>query len=272
MTEDFDIELDKLMLAAALLIGNVILSRVLSLGLDRKITVAAVRMTLQLVAVGLVLDSLLTTRNPLLAAITFATMMGFAAREVWARQTHRLKGLVGYLVCGLGLWLAASILTIFALRFVIAADPWWDMRFAVPLFGVILGNAMTGISLALDAVVRGAVQERIQIEGELALGATIVEALRPLAREALRIGTMPILNNMAATGLVLLPGLMVGQILAGIPPLVAVKYQLMLMFLLASGTAFASVLSVAGACLALTDRRYRLRVDRVIVTGIGSKE
>ncbi len=260
---EFDIEVGKLLLAAGLLLVNVAVSRGFGLGLDGRIAVAGLRMTVQLVAVGLILEALLSSQSAPLAAATFAVMMLFAAREVRARQTRPLKGLLGWLVCGAGLWLAACLLTLFALTVVIGAEPWWDLRFAVPLFGVVLGNAMTGVSLVLEAVTKGAARQAVAIEGDLALGATIVEALSPLAREALATGMTPILNNMAATGLVLLPGLMVGQILAGVPPMVAVRYQLMLMFLLASGTAIATILSVLAACAALTDSRHRLRFDRL---------
>ena len=75
---------------------------------------------------------------------------------------------------------------------------------------------------------------------------------------------MPIVNSMAATGLVALPGMMTGQILAGADPTEAVKYQMLIMFLIAGGTCLGSVAAVLGGVLRLTDGRHRLRLDRLV--------
>ena len=73
------------------------------------------------------------------------------------------------------------------------------------------------------------------------LGATRWEAASPVTRDALRSALMPTINSMAATGLVSLPGMMTGQILGGMPPVEAVKYQILVMFLIAGGTGFGAV-------------------------------
>jgi putative ABC transport system permease protein len=74
---------------------------------------------------------------------------------------------------------------------------------------------------------------------------------------------MPIINSMAAIGLVSLPGMMTGQILAGIEPIDAVKYQLLIMFLIAGGTGLGTLTAVIGGARLLTDNRHRLRLDRI---------
>ena len=73
---------------------------------------------------------------------------------------------------------------------------------------------------------------------------------------------MPTINSMSATGLVSLPGMMTGQILSGVPPAEAVKYQILVMFLIAGGT-FGAVAAVLGGVYRLTDGRHRLRLDRL---------
>jgi putative ABC transport system permease protein len=128
---------------------------------------------------------------------------------------------------------------------------------------MILGNTMTGISLGLDVLTNGLVRERAAVETSLALGGTRYQALLPVLRDALRSGFMPIVNSMAAVGLVSLPGMMTGQILAGIEPLDAVKYQLLIMFLIAGGTGLGTLAAVMGAARLLTDNRHRLRLDRI---------
>ena len=86
----------------------------------------------------------------------------------------------------------------------------------------------------------------------------------PVTRQALTTALMPIINSLAATGLVSLPGMMTGQILAGVEPIQAVKYQLLVMFLIAGGTALGAVTAVFGGVYRLTDTRDRLRLDRLV--------
>ncbi len=85
--------------------------------------------------------------------------------------------------------------------------------------------------------------------------------------KALRNGLMPIINAMSAAGLIALPGMMTGQILAGADPVEAVKYQILIMFLIAGGTGIAVLLTVAAGVRRLTDSRHRLRLDRLRPAG-----
>jgi putative ABC transport system permease protein len=123
---------------------------------------------------------------------------------------------------------------------------------------------MTGIALGLDTLSTGLSRERASVEAQLALGATRWDATRPLVRRSLRSGLMPIINSMAAAGIVALPGMMTGQILAGADPVEAVKYQVLIMFLIAGGTALGAVTAVLGGVARLTDARHRLRLDRLV--------
>ena len=95
------------------------------------------------------------------------------------------------------------------------------------------------------------------------LGASWREAVAPVVRQALRNALMPIVNTMSATGVVALPGMMTGQILGGVAPAEAVKYQILILFLVAGGTGLGSVAAVFGGAYRLTDRRHRLRLDRL---------
>jgi putative ABC transport system permease protein len=128
---------------------------------------------------------------------------------------------------------------------------------------MVLGNTMTGISLGLDVLTNGVTRERAAVEAYLALGGTRYKALLPVIRDALRSGFMPTINGMAAIGLVSLPGMMTGQILAGVAPKDAVKYQILIMFLIAGGTGLGTLAAVMGGGRLLTDHRHRLRLDRI---------
>ena len=138
-----------------------------------------------------------------------------------------------------------------------------DPRYAIPLLGMVLGNTMTGVSLGLNGLATGLVTRRAGVEARLMLGASRHEALRPVVRAALRNAMMPIINAMSASGVVSLPGMMTGQILGGVAPSEAVKYQILIMFLIAGGTGIGAVTAVLGGTWRLTDHRHRLRLDRI---------
>jgi putative ABC transport system permease protein len=104
------------------------------------------------------------------------------------------------------------------------------------------------------------------IEARLLLGQEWQKAIEDIRRESIRSGLIPIINSMAAAGLVSLPGMMTGQILAGTPPLEAVKYQILIMFLIAGGTGFGTMAAVWMGSRRLFDERQRLRLDRLAKT------
>jgi putative ABC transport system permease protein len=213
----------------------------------------------------LVLEVLFTSLSPLWPALAVIAMLLFAGREVMTRQRRRLRGFWSY---GLGtgaVAMASVLVTAFALTTQVAPDPWYHPQYAVPLLGMVLGNTLTGVGLALDALTSGLVTGRVGVEARLALGETIRRATLPVVHTALRTALMPTVNAMAATGLVTLPEMMTGQILSGVEPEEAVKYQLLVMFLISGGTAIGSIAAVHGSIWRLTDRRQRLRLDRLSV-------
>lgn len=253
-----------LAVAALLLLVTAGLSIVLRLGLERSLLIAAVRMTAQLLLVALVLRLLFALASPWWTAAMAAVMLVFAGYEVMARQERRFAGIWSYGIGTTTMTVAAVSVTVFALATQIGTDPWYDPRYAIPLLGMVLGNAMTGISLGLNTLTTAATRERAAIDGQLALGMSRYEAFRPVIRQATRSGFMPIINAMAAVGLVYLPGMMTGQILAGVDPVEAVKYQLLIMFLIAGATALGVVMSIYAGVGRLTDGRHRLRLDRLV--------
>lgn len=249
--------------ASVLLLLNAGLSLRLQLGLEREILVSALRMTVQLVLVGLVLKALFAATDPWLTLLAMLFMGGFAGREIMARQRTKFAGWWGIGLGSATMMTAGMIVIILALTTQVRPDPWYDPRYAIPLFGMILGNTMTGISLGLNTLTTNAIRSRKGIEAALLLGCTRWVAFQPVTREALVSGMMPIINAMAAAGVVSLPGMMTGQILAGVDPTEAVKYQLLIMFLIAGATGSGVLMAVFGGVWRLSDDRHRLRLDRL---------
>ncbi len=252
-----------LAIASALVAVNAFLSLALSLGLERRIVIAALRMVAQLLLIALVLEALFAVKSPWFTMGAATVMLAFAGREVVARQTRRLQGWWTFGLGGGAMMLAGAVVTLFALGTQVRPDPWHDPRFALPLLGMVLGNAMNGVSLGLDRLLTTVARERGAIEARLALGHTRWRAMNMVARDSFRAGLMHIVNAMSIAGIVSLPGMMTGQILAGAQPIEAVKYQILIMFLIAGATGIGVALSLVGAMARLTDGRHRLRLDRL---------
>lgn len=252
-----------LVLAATLVLVNAAVSLAFGLGLERTLVVVSVRMVAQLTLVGLVLKWIFAATAPAWTLALAVFMIAAAGYEVMSRQERRIGGFGSY---GLGagtLLFTGTLATMFAIGAVIRPEPLLSPRYVLPILGMVLGNAMTGVSLALDTLTATAYRERGAIEARLAQGAPRFEALSDVTRRALKTGMMPIVNAMAASGIISLPGMMTGQILAGVDPVEATKYQILIMFLLAGSTALGVVMAVLGGVLLLTDERHRLRLDRL---------
>jgi putative ABC transport system permease protein len=264
MTKDYiALGYGDLAIAATLVLLDAAASLVLHLGIHRGFLISALRMVVQLSLMGLVLATLFALSSPLWTGLAALAMIAFAGREIASRQERPLAGLWSY---GLGtgcMLVATTLVTVFALTTALRPHPWYDPRYAIPLLGMILSNTMTGIGLGLNTLSSGLVNRRGAVEARLMLGHPRRAALSPVIRQALRSALMPIVNTMSAAGIVALPGMMTGQILGGVPPGEAVKYQILILFLIAGGTGIGAVAAVLGGAYRLTDARHRLRLDRL---------
>jgi putative ABC transport system permease protein len=252
-----------LAVAAALVAFDAGLSIALRLRLHRQVLWAAGRMVVQLIAVGYLLRLVFQVGHPLATLAIVLVMSAIAAREIAARPERTFKGFTGLGLSAGGVAIATVVTVGLALTTAIRPQPWYDPRYAVTLVGIILGAVLNSGSLALDAMLGGVSRERSAIEAQLALGASFHQATAPLLREAIRRALLPIINQMSAAGIITLPGIMTGQILAGLDPVEAVKYQILLMFLLAGASGLAAFVIAYGTLRRLTDDRQRLRLDRL---------
>lgn len=252
-----------LSLAALLVLLLAGLSWRLQLAMERKLIIAAARTTIQLLLIGLVLKVLFDNAQWWWVSLMALIMLAVAGREVMARQQRRFSGWRGYGVGTSAMFMSSFTVTLMALIVIIGNDPWYQPQYAIPLLGMVLGNTMNGIALGMDRLTSGAWQQRAVIEARLMLGQNAMEAVSDLRREAMRVGMIPMINSMAAAGVVSLPGMMTGQILAGTPPLEAVKYQILVMFLITAGTGFGTMVAVWRGAHCLFDERDRLRLERL---------
>ena len=252
-----------LILAALLMVLNGALSWRFGLKLERTLLLNSARMVVQLALIGFVLKWLFVQSSPGWTILMALIMIGVAGTEIALRQDRKLKGLLTY---GLGtgtMMFVGILVTVYAVYGIIGPDPWYQPRFVLPILGMVLGNTMTGVSLVLSTFFETAYRDRAGIEARLAAGQPVYTALEGSLSRAMHQGLMPIINAMATTGIVSLPGMMTGQILAGADPVEAAKYQMMIMFVIAGATALGVVLAGLGAMVLLVDKRHRLRLDRL---------
>lgn len=255
-----------LSLAATLILLLAMTSVMLHLGITRQLLIAALRTVIQLLLIGLVLKLVFEQVNVLYMGLIALVMLLAAGREVVARQAYRFAGVWGFAMGTGAMFLSSFVVTLFALLVVIGNEPWYLPQYAIPLLGMMLGNTMNGVALGLATLTRTAWQQRAMLEARLMLGQTWQQAISELRHDSIRTGMIPIINAMAAAGIVSLPGMMTGQILAGTPPVEAVKYQILIMFLISAGTGFGTIIAVNSGARRLFDQRQRLRLERLMRT------
>lgn len=256
-----------LSIAATLLLMLAATSLYIGLGLEKRILISGLRMTAQLLLIGLVLKFLFARVSFPLVFVLSIFMLLVAGYEVWARQKRRLRGGTGYLISTGSMLVSSFSVTFLALTVMIGVDPWYTPQYAIPLLGMLLGNTMNGVALSSDRLTTEMYNQRGVIEQRLLLGQTWQEASADIRRDCMRTGMIPIMNSMAAAGVVSLPGMMTGQILGGSSPIDAVKYQILIMFLIAAGTGFGVVTAIWLISRRLFDERERLVLDCLVKGG-----
>jgi putative ABC transport system permease protein len=226
-------------LATSLILINGALSLLLGLGLGRRLLTASACTVAQLLLVGLVLGWVFRLDRWYVVLALMVAMTLIAGVAATRRTEIRYPGIWARSI--VSIWASSWLIAALALALIVRVRPWYTPQYAIPLLGMILGNTLNGVSLGLDRLGNELAGRRPQVEALLALGATRWEAARPSIRQAVRTGLVPTINAMMVVGIVSLPGMMTGQILAGADPTEAVKYQIVIMFLIASASSLGTV-------------------------------
>lgn len=200
------------------------------LDLGQDIIVGSLRGAVQLLAVGYLLLVLFRHQRPEWVFLVLAVMLSVAA---WtsARRVESGPGariLVPRALAAIVVGSSVALVPVFL--FVISPTPWFEARYIIPLSGMIVANAMNVVAQVNERIFATAKAEHAEIEQWLALGASPKQAVARHARVALRAALIPTINGLLTVGLVALPGMMTGQIVSGITPDHAVRYQLVIMY------------------------------------------
>lgn len=235
-----DLSLWDLITVYSLLLLSLGLAHLLKANQSRELFWAGLRMFVQLLLVGYVLHLVFALKTPVPVLLILVVMIGFAVQTIGARVKTRMPHF--YRIVGTAILFGCGGMTFFFCTLVIGLKPWYDPRYLIPLAGMVIGNSMTGASLAVERLAAEFKERREEIETALSLGGSVQAASELAVSSAFRAALIPSINAMAAMGLVFLPGMMTGQILSGTEPMIAVKYQIAIMCVITGSVAVTTFL------------------------------
>ncbi|KAF9158362.1 hypothetical protein BGX21_003434 [Mortierella sp. AD011] len=243
-------------IASTLILVNGFLSMLLGLGLEKRLFISATRCVVQLTIMGLVLQHIFGADSPILVILMALLLTLLGANEAVFNVSKR-RHIYMFPSVLVSMGCSCLIIGTFGTRLAMGVDPLHSPKEFIPVLGMLLGNTMTGITLGLDQCLSQLSDNREKIELYLSMGATRWEACRPVAVEAMRRAMMPTINQMSIIGLISIPGMMTGQLIAGASVMNAAKSQQIIMFLISGAAAFGTLSSV----LTATRAYYRVKID-----------
>ena len=190
--------------------------------------ISSLRMTLQLIIVGYILVYVLDNPNPWITTLIVLIMLSFAIINVYQRTKPTIEFSLKKMIA-LAMMIGVSINLIYFMFVILQLDPWYEPQYFIPVSGMIIGKTMTGVSLGVNNLLTNMKTQRAEVEGALMLGASPKTASKSIINQAFDEAMLPTINSMVGMGIVFLPGMMTGQIIAGQSPLVAIKYQISVM-------------------------------------------
>lgn len=215
---------------------TVIISAWQRLGLQRDILIATIRTAIQLIAVGYVLQFIFAQEKVLYILVMLIVMIIVAAKNAEKRG----RGITGVFWRILITIAFVETVTISLLLLLNMIEPL--PRYVIPISGMIIGNGMVVSGLLLNQLKRELEVSRQEIDLYLSLGASPRQAIQNTLRRAVKASMIPTIDGMKTVGLVQLPGMMTGLIIAGASPLEAVKYQILIMYSFSSSAALTSIM------------------------------
>ncbi|MDH7514327.1 MAG: iron export ABC transporter permease subunit FetB [Bacteroidota bacterium] len=217
-------------------------SLTLRLGLEKDLLWGALRTVAQLYLMGFVLRYVFGFDAWYLVCSVYVIMIALAAVIVKGRVKRPLVRFVAPVF--FSMLLSYLVVTMLVTSVIVRVKPWYDPVYFIPLGGMVIGNSISAVALALERLFEELRLRRDEIELRLCLGASAAQASATVFRSAVRAGMIPSISSMMGVGIVWIPGMMTGQILAGASPLAAVKYQIVVMFMLVGATTVSTVMMV----------------------------
>ncbi|GAA3407794.1 ABC transporter permease [Paenibacillus hodogayensis] len=206
------------------------------LGLEKEIAIGTVRSAVQLLAIGYVLQYIFRTENVIYLVFMIALMIAVASSNA-ARRGAGMPGILWRVAVSIAVTELLLMGLLLGLKMI---EP--SPQYIIPISGMTIGSAMIVAGLFMNQIRREVQSTKGEIEVLLALGATAKQALQEVRKRAVKFSMIPTIDGMKTVGLVQLPGMMTGMIVAGADPVEAVRYQILIVFSFTGSAAITSML------------------------------
>lgn len=226
----------QLLMSYIFVIVAMILTTINGINRNKEFIIGTIRMTIQLFIAGYVLVYVFESSSLVLSAAMILLMEIFSIFNIVNPKKDVLsKGMIGIIALS---QIVGTLLTLgFFMVIVVRPTPVYNPQYLIPLGGMIIGNSMTGINLALNNLLKSVEDGRVNVEGALMLGASPRMAMNKIIQNAFDTAILPSLNSIKNMGIISLPGMMTGQILGGVSPMIAIRYQIAIMTAIMSSVA-----------------------------------
>ncbi|KDQ52681.1 hypothetical protein JAAARDRAFT_162520 [Jaapia argillacea MUCL 33604] len=251
-------------LAFSFILFDAVVSHIYGLGIGSSLVTAGTRCVLQLSVMALLLQKIFETNHPwAVAGIALLLNLMGTIETVVNKSKFRFNHMFPcVLVAMVGSTIPVSVI---GTRFAMSVEPFWLPEQFVPVVGMLCGSTISGIVVSVTYVLKELHENRDKVEMYLAFGASRFEACKPIATQALRLALTPTINQMSVLGIIAIPGMMTGAILGGSSVEQAAKLQMVIMFMISSSTALASIVMTGFALGLVVDGEHRVRSDRLDV-------
>lgn len=237
MNETNVINTSSLIISSSLVLISILFSYSQKLKLEKDTIIGVVRAIVQLTIVGYLLNYIFGLKNPIFTTLLLLFMTFNAALNASKRGKEIKNGLlISFISIGGGATITLSIL-------LLSGAIQYEAYQIVPISGMIIGNSMVALGLCYRQLTSDFKNKRQEVETKLSLGADILPSSIEIIRNSIKTGMVPTIDSTKTLGIVSLPGMMTGLILAGTPPVEAIKYQIMVTFMLLSTTSIASFIA-----------------------------
>lgn len=226
-----------LLISSSLVLVAILFSNFQKLKLEKEIIISVIRAVLQLVLVGYLLNYIFGFKNPIFTTLLLLFMTFNAAYNAAKRGKTIKNGLlISFISISVGAIITLSIL-------IFSGAIRYESYQIIPVSGMIISNAMVALGLCYRQLILNFKNKREEVETKLSLGADVLPSSIEIIRDSIKTGMLPTIDSAKTLGIVTLPGMMTGLILAGTSPIEAIKYQIMVTFMLLSTTSISSFIA-----------------------------
>lgn len=253
MNVENTMNVSSLIIASSLILISTFFSYFQKLKLEKEIIIGVIRAVIQLILIGYVLNFIFGLKNPWFTTLLLLFMTYNAAYNSSKRGNQIKNGLlISFCAIASGTIITLSVL-------VLSKSIRYEPYEIIPVGGMIISNSMIAIGLCYKQLLNNFKNKRDEVQTKLALGADILPSSIDIIRDSIKTGMLPTIDSMKTLGIVSLPGMMTGLILAGTHPLQAIRFQIMVTFMLLSTTSIATFVACYMSYLSFFNSRKQLK-------------